>query len=164
MSTEELTNKARAAAENMGIGMFDFLHILVTELEGSKEGADHFFSSLKEPKKKKYRIPRKTIHKEEVQYKSTNEQVQRDILNILPKIQKKKRIPRLGQQITSPWGRPGTVANITYNNMEPTVMVRYYKRDLPPFWEIGGRQFPTDRRVGHHIVTIGHCPDRIGFL
>lgn len=62
-----------------------------------------------------------------------------------------------GKTVLSEWNRYGTVFKAFKENGKVIVMVKYYAKDIPSTWEIGGIHVPSlPRHIGpNSIIVIG---------
>ena len=63
-----------------------------------------------------------------------------------------------GAPVLSEWNRYGTVSKAFKENGKVIVMVKYYAKDIPSTWEIGGIHVPSLPRhtYPNSIILIGH--------
>ena len=63
-----------------------------------------------------------------------------------------------GATVLSEWNRYGTVSKAFKKNENVIVMVKYYAKDIPSTWEIGGIHVPSLPRNTdpNSIIVIGH--------
>ena len=63
-----------------------------------------------------------------------------------------------GAIVLSEWNRYGTVSKAFKENEKVIVMVKYYAKDIPNTWEIGGISVPSlSRHIDpESIIVIGH--------
>lgn len=71
-----------------------------------------------------------------------------------------------GATVLSEWNRYGSVSKAFKENGNVIVMVRYYAKDIPSTWEIGGIHVPSLPRHTdpNSIIVIGHDSHKLKLI